>query len=153
MASVYRELAVQVSPEVVFDYLSRPENIVEYSSAISECAVNQWPVGKGAVYSQRLEFAGLDIPLRWTISRFEPPTLTVLEGRITTGPARLVFRITPLSNGGSRIEHEMFYHPPRGILAAATRIIQALLEHQLDKDMARLKRLLDHKARAAPKVA
>jgi carbon monoxide dehydrogenase subunit G len=139
------ELSVDIDRPVheVWEYLIEPENVPEWqSSAVASHQVSDGPIGVGARLQDERRFLGKRATSEVEVSEFEPDRLFTLHG--LSGPVRFTVRHRLSQNGsGTRLDVEAEADPGSGLSRFVRPMIERAAEHELRRDFARLKEILE----------
>jgi carbon monoxide dehydrogenase subunit G len=130
------------SVEEVWEYLIDPENVPKWqASAVSSHKVSDGPMGVGARLEDERRFLGRRAVSEVEVTEFEPQRLFTLHG--VSGPVRFTFRHRLEERGdGTRLTVEA-EADPGGLSRLMGPVIERAAEHELRRDFARLKELLE----------
>ncbi len=145
MKNLAREIAIDASPDRVYDVLSDPNCLGRWVT-IQE-SLEQAPDGeikKGSRVVQRMKIAGQRFRVSWTVKEAKRPTRVVWEGAGPLGSkARAVYEIKE-RDGGCSFSYLNEYDLPGGPAGAlAGRALVAASGSEADKSLKRLKRLIE----------
>ena len=127
--------------EEVWDFFTHFENVSTwYANLRRFTPLSDRPLGTGAPYEMVAGLGPLEHGFRVHVSEFEPHRKIVFEG----GPTRTAF-IFERVDGGTRFTKTQERH---GLFAKIAKPFDRLVEKKRDKDMLKLKQLLEARVSA-----
>ena len=107
MVRITESILIDAPPDVVWDFVCDADRYPEWIYFVREVFdTSEGPMREGWVYHERAKPGPVETTSEWTITRFEPPTVQVHEGRMPEMDAVLTIELTP-HDGGTRWEHSM----------------------------------------------
>jgi ligand-binding SRPBCC domain-containing protein len=146
MGHLTRSTVVACPPEKVFDVLTDVDRLQEFSHMTVE--VRNGPgrtLEVGDKFEQVVTILGKDLESEWTLVEVDRPSLLRFEGTAAAGArATLVERLTA-EGGGTRVELDVDYDMPLGILGDAIDAVYLHSKNEEDADaiLAKLKGLCE----------
>lgn len=106
MVHYERRLVVAPPPDEVFSYLSRFSSAAEWDPGTKSARmVTPEPVGLGSAFQLDTVFMGNSVPLRYEITRFDPPRLVVLSAENRSVRATDTITVSADPSGGSVVDY------------------------------------------------
>jgi polyketide cyclase/dehydrase/lipid transport protein len=142
MARAGREITIRRSVDDVFGLLSDAENDPKYSHLVIEAVrTSPGPIAVGTTARLVSTMFGRRITNDWVVTEFEPNRAYAWER--TSAGDRLGGRMTFAEvDGGTLVKAEIVAEP-RGIARFAARLIVTMGARGLERDLARLKSLME----------
>ena len=133
----------------VFAFMARVENLPVWQGAIVEAKpTSSGPPGVGATYVATARVMGREFSGTGEIRAWDPPRSYTLKS--TGGPLLLTVTMTLTAEGpGTRVD-AVSQGEARGILRFAGAGLEAMLQHQAQRDLETLKAALEGMATGAP---
>ena len=153
MPRIERSVDLPGPPEEVFALLTDLERLPEWATIVVETRdVSEVPLRPGCTFRQTVRVLGHDIESEWRVVALEAPRLVSYEASSPTG-ARLAMtqRVEP-SNGGSRVDLELDYELPGGVIGAAIDRLyfERHNEEEAERSLANLRSLLEQDRAGRP---
>jgi uncharacterized protein YndB with AHSA1/START domain len=144
MITVDHEVLIRVPPAEVFEFVTNAENDNTWVGfALSARKLSSTPIGRGTRFHQTGSILGIQIPVVWEITEFEPGKR--MRGETVSGPAKFwgeyIVQEVP---SGTRVR-KMGQIRLGGLLRMAD-LLAAIFQEALKQDMENLKRLLEQRA-------
>ncbi|HET9719959.1 MAG TPA: SRPBCC family protein [Solirubrobacteraceae bacterium] len=147
MSIVHVSIDIAAPPEVVFDTIMDPRRLRDWVTihrSVSNVSIH--PDNPGAKMDQVLCMRGVNFKVHWTLVDVRRPQEAEWEGR---GPAlskaRIHYRLSGDSNGGTKFDYTNEFHAPGGPLGAvASRVfVGQASEREAMNSLNRLKALIE----------
>lgn len=146
MTQIVREVSVACAPEHVFAVLSNVERLAEFSHLTVEIRNGPGrPIEVGDTFEQTVKVFGVELDTEWEVTEVSPSALIRVEGRSKgDGRASLTERLSA-DGEGCRVELEVDYDPPLGILGeiADKLVFERRNEEDAEQLLASLKTLCE----------
>jgi uncharacterized membrane protein len=137
-------VTVKVSPERAFDYFADYRNVAQVLEGVSRWQpIGAKSEGEGARYDVAMTTLGFPLENVLVLDRWRRPSKIgwVSESGLIRQRGGFTFTDTP---GGVRIELEIAYEPPGGVIGAAVaRRLDSVVRHRLEKALDRIRSLLE----------
>ena len=148
MAHIARTIEIDRSPEEIFDYITDLDRLTEWATMVKETRdLDQRPIQPGTTFSQTVKAAGsVDIDCDWHVKELERPRHVHYEATAPGGgEMQMSQTVTLLDGGRSRVEIDLDYEVPGGILGqiADKLVFEGQNEKEADASLANLKRILE----------
>jgi hypothetical protein len=100
MARYLTTIESTLAPATAFSYMADFSNARIWDPSVSAAvAVGDEPVGIGSAFDLVARFAGRDVPLRYAVVEFDPPTRVVLEAQRPGFVSRDTITVAPAAAG------------------------------------------------------
>ncbi len=143
MATVEHEVQIHRSAEDVFDYCCDTTNEPQWNPHMARCEkLTDGPVGVGSRFLMVIDGK----PMRGECVRHDRPWRWAMTGEGPFGKAGLEGRVVPVSPG-VRVAMRMWIEP-RGLLGLAAPLLRPLLRRRWQRDLERIKSLLESRTGA-----
>ncbi len=146
MSRVQRTIDIEAPPERVFELLTDLDRLQEWATIAGD-AVNPpaKPLAQGAKWKHKVKVAGVELEGDWNVVAIDPPRLVEYEAtRSEGGWLKMLQRVAP-SGGGSRVELEVDYELPWGVLGQAVDklLVERRNEREAEESLENLKNILE----------
>ena len=116
MTGIERNIEITAEPTVVFGNLSHWANLPRWSTITHKHNGVDRCTGVGQEFDQTIRVAGLPLDTHWRVTEFKPPRSIAYEvTAVAGGRMTMRQRVIPVE-GGSRVELEIDYELPAGLL-------------------------------------
>lgn len=148
MAHIARTIEIARPPEEIFDYITDLDRLAEWATMVKETRdLGDRPIKQGTTFSQTIKAAGsVDIDCDWHVKELERPRHVHYEATAPGGgEMQMSQTVTLLDGGRSRVEIDLDYEVPGGILGqiADKLVFEGQNEKEADASLANLKRILE----------
>ncbi|MBA3630938.1 MAG: SRPBCC family protein [Actinobacteria bacterium] len=148
MAHIARTIEIDRPPEEIFDYITDLDRLTEWATMVKETRdLGERPIKQGTTFSQTVKAAGsVDIDCDWQVKQLERPRHVHYEATAPGGgEMQMSQTVTLLDGGRSRVEIDLDYEVPGGILGqiADKLVFEGQNEKEADASLANLKRILE----------
>ena len=149
MPRIERSAHLPHPPGEVFSLLTDLERLPEWATIVVETRdVSEMPLRAGCTFRQTVRVLGHDIESEWRVVELEAPRLVSYEASSPAGgQLSMTQRVSP-SNGGSRVDLEIEYELPGGVIGAVVDRVyfERHNEEQAERSLANLRELLQRQA-------
>ncbi len=148
MAHIARTIEIARPPEEIFDYITDLDRLTEWATMVKETRdLGDRPIKQGTTFSQTIKAAGsVDIDCDWHVKQLQRPRHVHYEATAPDGgQMQMSQTIMPLDGGRSRVEIDLDYEVPGGILGqiADKLVFEGQNEKEADTSLENLKRILE----------
>ncbi|MDP8957208.1 MAG: SRPBCC family protein [Actinomycetota bacterium] len=146
MTRVERTIEIDAPPERVFELLTDLDRLQEWATIAGD-AENPpaKPLAQGATWKHKLKVAGVELEGDWNVVAIDPPRLVEYEAnRSEGGWLKMRQRVAP-AGGGSRVELEVDYELPWGVLGEAVDklVVERRNDREAEESLQNLKNILE----------
>ena len=145
MGHINRQTVVDCPPHHVFSVLEEVERLSEFSDMTVDVKGPGRPLRRGDTFEQVVKVLGKQLETTWTLVEVEPDSMLKFEGAGVGGArATLIERVT-LEGLGTRVEMDVEYDLPLGILGDAVDAVYLHSKHeeQAEEILAKLKTICE----------
>lgn len=145
MTDINSSIDIDAPPERVFDQLVNWKELTTWSTVTGSHTGPDRCSGAGDEFHQKLKIAGIEVDSRWRVAEYDRPNVVAYEA---TGPGgswmRMRQRVVP-SGAGSRVELEVQYDLPGGVLGDAVDklYVERRNEREAEHSLHNLKELVE----------
>jgi len=148
MAHIARTIEIARPPEEIFDYITDLDRLTEWATMVKETRdLGDRPIKQGTTFSQTIKAAGsVDIDCDWHVKQLQRPRHVHYEATAPDGgQMQMSQTIMPLDGGRSKVEIDLDYEVPGGILGqiADKLVFEGQNEKEADASLENLKRILE----------
>jgi uncharacterized membrane protein len=146
MARIRRTTEVNASPDRVFSLLTNLDRLPEWATIVVETRdVSALPLRAGCTFRQTLRVVGREVESEWRVTELEHGRRVAYEAMAPGGGSMTMRQIVTPRDAGSRIELEIDYELPGGLLGELVdrAFVEEQNEHEADRSLRNLKELLD----------
>ncbi len=148
MAHIARTIEIARPAEEIFDYITDLDRLTEWATMVKETRdLGDRPIKQGTTFSQTIKAAGsVDIDCDWHVKQLERPRHVHYEATAPDGgQMQMSQTIMPLDGGRSKVEIDLDYEVPGGILGqiADKLVFESQNEKEADTSLENLKRILE----------
>ena len=148
MAHIARTIEIDRSPEEIFDYITDLDRLTEWATVVKETRdLGERPIQQGTTFSQTVKAAGsVEIDCNWRVKQLERPRHVHYEATAPDGgEMQMSQTVTRLDGGQSRVEIDLDYEVPGGILGqiADKLVFEGQNEKEAETSLENLKRILE----------
>lgn len=146
MTKIERSIEIQRPQDEVFAILTNLDRLPEWATIVVETrGQTEPPLHAGDRFEQTVRVAGVNLESRWRVVEVDPPRMVeyLAEG-IAGGRLHMTQRVSP-TNTGSRVELEIDYDLPGGILGDVLdkTFVERRNEREAETSLQNLKDLLE----------
>ncbi len=146
MTRVERSIEIEAPPEKVFEVLTDLDRLQEWATIAGDAeSLPAKPLTQGATWKHKVKVAGVELTGDWNVVAIDPPRLVQYEAtRNEGGWLKMRQRVTP-ADGGSRVELEVDYELPWGVLGQAVDklVVERRNEREAEESLQNLKNILE----------
>jgi len=145
--NVKQSIFINLSAEEIFAYMSNPENLVNWSSAIVAVRkISPGAIHAGATIQSTIRFLGRRSNITFEIVEYEPSHYLTLKSISGVAPCLFCYQFEPVEDGGTTVSQEAAIHFTGGILGLAEPVVASAIRRQLEYDLLTLKDMLETRA-------
>ncbi len=146
MTRVERTIDIDAPPESVFELLTDLDRLQEWATIAGDTDnPPEKPLTQGAKWKHKVKVAGVELEADWNVVAIDPPRLVEYEAtRSEGGWLKMRQSVAPVG-GGSRVELEVEYELPWGVLGRAVDklVVERGNEREAQESLQNLKNLLE----------
>ncbi len=120
MILLEESIEVSASPESAFNYVADFSSTQEWDPGVARASrVGSGQIGVGTEFDVVTVFRGREMPMRYRLIEYDPPSCVVLAGSGKTIAGTDTISFEPLENGGTRVNYLAELEPKGPLKLAA----------------------------------
>ncbi len=146
MTRVERSIEINAPPEKVFDLLTDLNRLEEWATIAGDAEqLPPAPLAEGATWKHNVKVAGVQLEGDWRVVAIDRPRLVEYEATRSGGGSLKMRQSVSPTDGGSRVELEVDYELPWGVLGQAVDklVVERGNEREADQSLQNLKDILE----------
>lgn len=146
MTRIERSIEINRQPEEVFDLLTNLDRLPDWATIVVETRdVPDQPIHNGSTFRQTIRVAGRNLECNWRVAELERPRHVAYESTAPGGGQLAMKQTVIAAGGGSRVELELDYDVPGGLLGevADRAYLERRNQREVEHSLHNLKDLLE----------
>lgn len=145
MIEVKITIEVNRPPDEVFDFWSDWANNPKWQTGMKSCVwTSEPPMQLGSTYDQKASMLGRPIMSKFEVVEYQPGSSVRIKTTESPLPLDITRTVVPKSDGTGTTLHAIIRGNPKGAMRLFNPLTRRMVERNVKKDYARLKRLLEH---------